>query len=196
VIEFDDGESIEVDPEIIVAGRLKTGMTLAPEAIEQMRHEDDTLQARRKLIGYLSLRVKSVADARLYLQKSGFGESAIEAAIEIALERGLLDDRRFAERFVQTQLKTSSHGPWRLLADLVAHGIDQSIAEDVLAPQFDLEWQREAAAAVARKKLGKQRPNEEMDRVDVIKKLYDYLQRQGYQHEVALEVADRVVKGR
>jgi regulatory protein len=196
VIEFTNGETLEVDPEIVVANRLKTGDALSPEAIERLRLEDEALRARRKLVGYLSLRVKSVADARLYLEKAGFGERAISAAVDSALERDLLDDRRFAERYVRTQLKTSTHGPLRLLADLTAHGIDSSLAEEILAPQFDLDWQRETAESRARKRLGKQRFDEDMDRVDVVKKLYDYLQRQGFAHEVALDVADRVVKGK
>ena len=196
-VELSDGRTLELDPELVVAHSLRSGEAVAEEALEALAREDEALRARRRLTGYLALRVKSTADARFYLQRAGFSEPAIEAALAAAADRGLLDDRRFAESLVRTRLKVGGpQGPLRLLAELVAHGIENDLAESILAPQFDPEWQREAAEAAARKRLGKQRLEEEMDRTDAIKKLYEYLKRQGYEYEIALEAADRAVKGR
>jgi len=191
VVELDDNQALEIDPDIAVGHGLKTGAPISDELVERLRYEDELLRARRRLTRYLALRVKSVADARLYLEKAGFAEAVVAAAIDDAIERDLLDDRRFAERYVRTKLKTSPVGPLRLLADLLSHGIAPALAEEVLQPQFDLTWQREAAEALALKRR-KRKPasDENAER----KRLFDWLRQRGFENEVARGVAERVVQ--
>jgi regulatory protein len=189
IVAFDRGDPIELDPEIVTSHRLRRDMAVDDALLETLGAEDERLRARRRLTRYLSLRVKSVAEARAYLEKAGFGEAVVESTIEDALQRELLDDRRFAERFIRTRLKTSPHGPLRLLVDLKAHGIDEKLAEDVLASQFDRDWQLETAEAVARKRMRRVR---DKDARAAEKRLYDWLMRRGFDGDVAREVARRV----
>ena len=191
IVEFDRGEGLELDPEIVVRSALKTGATVSAERVEALCREDEVLRARRRLTAYLALRVKSVADARLYLEKASFSESAIGAALADAGERGLLDDRRFAERYVRTKLKTSAVGPLRLLGELISHGIEPSLAKQVVQPQFELDRQREAAASLARKQLRKKTSEDDESNA---KRIYDFLRRRGFEDEVAREVSERAVR--
>jgi len=191
IVEFDRGEGLELDPEIVVRSALKTGATVSAERVEALCREDEVLRARRRLTAYLALRVKSVADARLYLEKAGFSESAIGAALADAGERGLLDDRRFAERYVRTKLKTSALGPLRLLGELISHGIEPSLAKQVVQPQFKLDRQREAAASLARKQLRKKTSEDDESNA---KRIHDFLRRRGFEDEVAREVSERAVR--
>ena len=191
VVELDDGKALEIDPEIAVRRGLKPGVPISDELVERLRCEDESLRARRRLTRYLTLRVKSVADARLYLEKARFSQAAIGAAIEAAIERDLLDDRRFAERYVRTKIKTSPIGPLRLLADLLAHGIAPSLAEEVLAPQFDPKWQRETAELLASKRRKRKRASD--DKAER-KRFGDWLRQRGFEDEVAREVAERATR--
>lgn len=187
VAELNDGETIEVDPEVVVRHSLKTGAPVNEEMIEQLEQEDELLRARRRLTGYLALRVKSVADARLYLEKGGFSEAAVAAAIEDATERDLLDDRRFAERYVRSRLKTTTLGPLRLLAELSSHGIEPSLAEEVVRPQFNRDWQLRVAQTLARKRTRNTRSESEEDEV---KSLYHWLKLRGFEDDIARAVAE------
>jgi regulatory protein len=188
VVELDSGETIEIDPEIAVRHHLASDTAIPGELIEQLRQEDERLRARRRLIGYLSLRVKSVADARLYLERAGFGESAVTAAIEHATERGLLDDRRFAERFVRTKIKAAAVGPVRLVHELVAHGIEPLLAEQVIEKEFGRDQQIEVAGKVAAKRIKRRLGKNHRDEVETV---FDLLMRKGFDKDVAAEVAER-----
>jgi len=194
VVEMDGGEAMEIDPEIVVRAALKTGALISEAMIEQLRREDELLRARRRLTAYLALRVKSVADARVYLEKAGFSESAITAAIENAAEHDLLDDRRFAERYVRTRLKTTRLGPLRLVAELISHGIEPSLAEEIVQPQFRRDWQIQAAQTLA-SKLRSERPKVRGGKSEA-KPLYDALRRRGFEDDVAREVAERATRRR
>jgi len=190
-IELDDGEAFDIDPEIAVRCGLKTGAAISGETVERLRREDESLRACRRLTRYLALRVKSVAEAQLYLEKAGFSDPAIAGAIEDAIERDLLDDRRFAERYVRTRLKTSAVGPLRLLADLISHGIEASLAEQVLRPQFDRDWQRQAAETLLRRKMaGRGRGNDKTE----TRRLCDWLRQRGFEDDVAREVVRTILR--
>jgi len=191
VVETDEGGSVEVGPEIVVRNGIKTGMAIGDETIERLQREDELLRARERLTGYLALRVKSVADARLYLEKAGFSEAAIASAIENAIERDLLDDRRFAERFVRTKIKTATLGPLRLLGELISHGIEPSLAEEVVRPQFDRTRQIQAAQKLASKRFREKESDDEQDE----KRFCDWLRQRGFEDDVAREVAERTARG-
>jgi len=187
-VELDDGSTVEVDPEIVVRWGLKSGTPISTDTIERLHYDDEILRARRRLIRYLSLRVKSVADARLYLEGAGFREAIITAAIADAVDRNLLDDRRFAECYVRTKLKTTIVGPLRLQSELTAHGLDPSLAERVVAPQFDRTWQLEAAGRLLRKQARTRSTGDDEGRE---KRLYEFLRRRGFEEDIARELAQR-----
>ncbi|MBM3334591.1 RecX family transcriptional regulator [Candidatus Sumerlaeota bacterium] len=188
VVELDNGSTVEVDPEIVVRCGVKSGAAISAETVERLRYDDELLRARRRLTKYLSLRVKSVADARLYLERAGFRETIITAAIADTAERDLLDDQRFAERYVRTKLKTATVGPLRLVAELTAHGVDPSLAERVVAPQYDRAWQLRAAERLLRKR-SQSRSGTDDEGSD--KRLYEFLRRRGFEEDVARELAQR-----
>ena len=187
-VEMDSGATFEIAPEIVVSRGIKTGAALRDEDIEQLLREDERIRAQQRLTGYLALRVKSVADARSYLERAGFGEAAVTAAIAHAIERDLLDDRRFCERYVRTKMKAATAGPLRLVAELVTHGIEPSLAESVVETEFDRDRQIAIAEKIAAKRLGKGFGNSDKDEVEVV---YDLLMQRGFDDDVAAEVAER-----
>jgi regulatory protein len=189
VVEMEGGETFEIAPELVVSRGIKSGATLRDDIVEELQREDERIRARQRLTGYLALRVKSVADARLYLERAGFSDAAIAAAIAYAIERDLLDDCRFAERYVRTKIKTATAGPLRLVAELISHGIEQPLAESVVETEFDRDRQIEIAEKVATKRIKKGFGNTDKDKVEIV---YDLLMQRGFDKEVAAEVAERV----
>jgi regulatory protein len=191
VVETDDGAVVEVDPEIVVRHGIKSGAAVSDQEIETWQREDELLRARQRLTNYLALRVKSVADARLYLEKTGFSEVAVASAVARAVERDLLDDRRFAERYVRTKIKMATVGPLRLVGELVSHGIEPSLAEHVVESEYGHDRQVEVAARIAAKRVKKGFGNTDKNEVVVV---YDLLLQRGFDEEVAAEVAERATR--
>ncbi|MCX8036077.1 MAG: RecX family transcriptional regulator [Candidatus Sumerlaeia bacterium] len=191
-VELSSGESIEVAPEAAVGRHLKSGDELRAEEIETLRAEDETLRARQRLAQYLALRVKSVANARLYLEKAGFSERAINTALSDALANGLLDDHRFALRYVRTKRKVGGVGPLRLVHELIAHGVEPSLAEEIVRQELGSDQEQRAADVLARKLA--QKFAHAGETADAVRRICDSLRRRGFNDDIAYAAAERAVK--
>ena len=105
-----------------------------------------TLLARRDwLTGELSAK----------LQASGADGQAIAAVIAELLEEHLLDDARYAERYVASRAERGQ-GPLRIAADLSSLGASRELIDASIASGPD--W-RAVAGAVRRRKFGAAPPD-------------------------------------
>lgn len=185
-VVLDDASTVALDAELAVRFQLKSGMELLPETLETLQNEQNRLQARRRLVKYLSVRKKSVREARVYLERLGFDENAVEHALDGVRELGLLDDARYAESYVRTQEKTSRKGPLAIRQELLTRGVDKSTARESTAHLDSPETQRERACEAARRKLASTGRDKDPRKARL--KLYSYLLRQGYEAAVASEI--------
>jgi regulatory protein len=183
---FEDNTTLTVDPEIIVRFQLKSQMFVDEALLAQLRQADETLAARRRLIRYLSTRKKTTAEARQYLARAGFSDPAIENAMGIARELGLLDDTAFANAFVRTQKKVAKKGPRAIAHEMRARGVTDELADAALAANYPTEQQRELARAAAQKRLASLKPNKRD--ATTTPKLYQFLLRRGFEPEICSEV--------
>lgn len=99
---------------------------------------------------YLTARDRTVSEMQAFLDGKDFGEADVDATIERLKELGLLDDRRFARRFVETRLASKPISRRHLKDQLLGHGLNGTDVEEALALADD-ETERENALAVARK---------------------------------------------
>jgi regulatory protein len=90
----------------------------------------DPLPAALRL---LAVRDRSEAELRSRLARRGFAAEAVEAALERCRQLGYLDDVRFARERARALLAAGRAVGPRLLADLHAHGIEESEARAALA---------------------------------------------------------------
>ena len=99
---------------------------------------------------YLTARDRTVSEMQTFLDGRDFGEADVDATVERLKELGLLDDRRFAQRFVETRLAAKPVSRRHLKEQLKGHGLCDADIEEALALADD-ETERENALAVARK---------------------------------------------
>ena len=74
-LEFEDGSSMVLDPELAVQFRITKGRDLASEERADMEARQARLMARRRLVRHLSLRRKTAREAARYLRQLGFDEA-------------------------------------------------------------------------------------------------------------------------
>ncbi len=175
---FDDGTAIALDAEVAVRFHLARGMELSEELLSEITLADEVLRAKRKLVLYLSLRKKSIADARLYLKKHGFNGAAADEAVSYAREHKYLDDTDFAAAFARTRMKSGTKGPRIVSMELQARGINRDEARKAVESMAETETQLEMARKVAAKKY----PNlkDEDDLVKAARKMSQHLARRGF----------------
>lgn len=101
-------------------------------------------------LSYLTARDRTVREMQRHLDQKEYGEADVDAVIERLIELGLLNDRRYAEQFVATRLKTKPLSRAHLYRQLTEHGIDAAIVSETLDALAD-DGELENALAVARK---------------------------------------------
>ena len=101
---------------------------------------------------YLALKDRSVADMQAYLDGKEFGEADVDATVARLTELGLLNDARYAQRFVETRTASKPISRRHLYEQLKSHGIGDAEIEAALESVGD-ETEAENAKAVAEKFL-------------------------------------------
>jgi regulatory protein len=82
---------------------------------------------------YLELRSRSVEETRRHLSAAAFPSPLIEAILERLIELGILDDRAFAQAWVESRDRSRPRGRVALLRELELKGIDRETVTTVLA---------------------------------------------------------------
>jgi regulatory protein len=191
-VHMDDGTTLALDAELAVRFQLKRDMEIPEDLLRRLEAEQGRLLARRRLVRYLALRRKTVREAQLYLERLGFDAESVEAAVGAAHELGLLDDAGFAEVYRRTQERSAGKGPRAIRQELLARGVDKSVAEKAVASAQDPELQRSRARDAAAKKAALLRAD---DPRRARQKLYQFLLRKGYDPDVAAEASREMTNG-
>ncbi len=177
---FIDGQHAFTLPAIEVAQRrLRPGMELDATAVVLLHGLAEGERAVQASLVYLAYRQRSEREVRDRLRQKGFNAEAIEHAIMRLHGWKYLDDRGFAEAWVQNRAEHSPRGRRALEAELRQKGIARDVADAVLEATPSDE--HAAARAVALKRLPSLQSLEPAVRS---RRLSAFLARRGYGWDV------------
>jgi regulatory protein len=109
------------------------------------------LSPRKKAMDFLARREHSVAEIRAKLIARDFAADAVELAVDMLVNEGLLSDERFAEAFVSSRVR-KGQGPLRIRVELERRGVSSDFITACLE-QGDIDWDG-LARSVRVKKFG------------------------------------------
>jgi len=168
----------------IVAAWLRVGQELNPEKIAQLQAEDEREVAYQKALNFLGYRERSEVEVREYLEKGEFPEAIISQIVARLRTAGLLDDRRFAEHWVENRAEFRPRGLRALNFELKRKGLSQETIDAALQTLDEGDLAYKAAIKQSRKLS-------ELEWVDFRKKMYAHLARRGFSYEVISPVVQR-----
>ena len=112
------------------------GLTRGRELDEALRERVDAAaqaeDAYRAGVRLLAARPRSVQEIVRRLRQRKLPPNAVSEAVGRLEEKGLLDDREFAQSFARARAERG-YGPARILADLAARGVERRVAELAVA---------------------------------------------------------------
>lgn len=170
----------------ILAARLHVGDVLTPQEITDIRQKDAAEQSFDNALRYLGYRPRSSREVRQHMKKRGLDEETIERVVERLSSANLLDDRAFAEWWVENRETFRPRGAWALRAELRQKGIANAVIEEVLS---DLDQDSSALRAAQRRA----RRYAHLSRSDFLKKMLGFLQRRGFSYSVARPATEAVM---
>ena len=160
---------------------LEEGAVLPPEVYEELVNRVLKKRATLRAMHILERTDKTEAQLRRKLEESEYPKEAVESAIAYVTSYGYLDDRRYAEHYIEW--KKQGKGKARLKMELVQKGISREIIEEVLE-STDFGETREMIRQIILKKRKTDIPLNEKEK----QRIYGFLMRKGFSSSDILAV--------
>jgi len=186
-----DGKFAFALPAIVVVQRgLTRGIVLDEAAVHELVELAESEKAVEAALTFVAYRPRSEREVRDRLRRREFRPDAIDYAIEKMRGWNYLDDRAFAEFWVENRTEHSPRGRRALQSELQAKGIDRAVVGDVLEAT-DLH-EADSALELARKRL---RSLSNLDEATQKRRLGAFLGRRGYGWDVIKPVFAELFSG-
>lgn len=176
-IHIDGTYRFSVHEEVLVRFALFKGMKVVAEEIGRILAEEERNKVRQTALRYLGYRPRTTREVERHLAAKGYEPDLVRRAVSEMTDRGYLNDRRFAEAWVEERRGRKGYGALALKRELEQKGISPVIAEDVLSGLDDEGEQklaRETAEKRYRRLAGEAWPTVE-------RRLGQYLLRRGFE---------------
>ena len=165
----------------VVAQGLRKGDQLTESELEQIKKLG--LESKAYLLCTMKLlrRPHSEREIRDYLRRKKYDQELIDAVIERLYVYKYLDDRAFAEAWIESRRRSKQRSTRRLYQELLQKGIDRELTSELLEAPHDDE--RTALHELIARKQRQARYKDKL-------KLMQYLTRQGFAYSDIVDALD------
>ena len=166
--------------EVAIKYRLKAGMYIEKQKLDEIQLETEKSQALDKAMTHLSASMKTVKQMRDFLAKKGYTEAVINYVLERLEYHKFVDDYAYCRAYVQS---VSGKGKRALEVDLIKRGADKNAIESALD---EIEESGEEVSLILEKYLR----GKSVDR-QTLYKGFKYLLSKGYGYDTAKTALER-----
>ncbi|MDH6363622.1 regulatory protein [Enterococcus sp. PF1-24] len=184
IVTFSNKEKVQLSEDAFVRYRLLKGQELTEERLKEIKATAGYDLGLQLAYHYLSYQIHTEKEVFTYLKEKEISLADSKKIMEKLRELALVDDRRFGENYVRTQVRLSDKGPNFLAQQLRQKGLKPEDIEAGLA-FYPLSDQLEVALRTAEKILKKQRNKSSRER---FQKAKQQLMQKGFSQEVINEV--------
>lgn len=188
-IYVDNVFSIGIDEELRFKYGLKVDMEINDDFIKEVLEAEEQNKVKNYALNQLSYRQRSEKELYLALRRKGFQEEYIQNTMEYCRQNNYLDDRSFAQAFINDKMNLNKYGPERIKYELIMKGVSKEIIHRYLV--VDSDEQYEIALELAKKRFESYKGN---DKNSIYRKLTSYLQRKGYTYDIINKVVTDILK--
>ncbi len=148
-------------------------------------------KAFEKALKLLKYRDRTCYEMRQKLRERNYAKGTIEEVIKSLKKLRYLDDRLYAERWIQNKLRTRPIGRKLLKSRLRLKGIHPEIIEQALDKHYSDAIEIEKIAQLAEKQIRKYK---HQDKNIMKRKLFSFLTRRGFDSQESSEAIEKVLK--
>jgi regulatory protein len=159
-----------------VAAWLQVGQELSDEVIAELLARDAEEIAYQKSIHFIGYRVRTTAEVEKHLMNKGIEPDTIDQVVRRLEKNGLLNDKQFAEMWVDNRNEFRPRSHRLLVSELKKKGVKNEIIQSVIEKTTPED---ELAYFAAQKRSTRY---EHLDWQDFRKKLGSYLARRGFSY--------------
>ncbi len=179
-----------VNEDVAAKFHLERGMEIDEGKLKELLYEEEISKAKSYVYRILARRMYTTREIRDKLVERGYVDKIIEDVIATLERYGYLNDRTYAQEWIESRMRSKPKGKIALRQELERKGIDRSIIEDALSQAFDESKESEMALDLARRKA---RSFNADDPVAAKRKLQSFLLRRGFDFETVKDVIEQVI---
>ena len=179
-----------VNEDVAAKFHLERGMEIDEGKLKELLYEEEISKAKSYVYRILARRMYTTKEIRDKLVERGYVDKIIEDVIATLERYGYLNDRTYAEEWIESRMRSKPKGKIALRRELGRKGIDTSIIEDALSRAFDESKEAEMAMDLACRKV---RSYNVDDPVAAKRKLQSFLLRRGFDFETVKDVIEQVM---
>lgn len=180
LLSLSDGREFLFSDEACERCGIVEGQDATAELLANLDRLEQRVNAHEAALRLLATRPRSETEMRTRLAMRGVEPGAIDDEVERLHGSGLLDDRKFAEAWVEDRKRASPRGKRMLHYELLGRGIDAAAAEQATNDVDD----RETAIALARARA---RRVAATSYEAFFAKVGGFLRRRGFDYEVTAD---------
>lgn len=165
----------------VAAATLRIDQDLSQPEIDALQRQDTVEKAKDSAYRLLSLRPRSIAEVQQSLNRKGYDADVIAQVITTLCEADLLNDKTFAQYWVEQRDTFKPRSHLALRQELQQKGISRNLIDQVLADSDETNTAQMAAEKKARQLS-------HLPEADFKKKLGQFLQRRGFNYEITKEI--------
>jgi len=173
--------------------QLKQGMEIDEDKLKALLYEEEASKAKNYVYMLLARRMYTNNEIDKKLSEQGYSEEIIQYVISTMEKFGYLNDKVFAEEWVQSRTQIKPKGKIALRRELQQKGVQESVIEETLDQEIDESKESDMALEIARRKI---RSYSNDDPIAARRKLRGFLLRRGFGFEIVKYATEQVLKER
>lgn len=182
-IYLDGKFSFGLDLENYMKLGLKVEQELSEKEVEEIVKKAELQKTHDKLLRFATLRPRSAKEINQWFRKHKVHESLHDELLEKLKKLDLVDDKKFAQWWIEQRIQFKNKSKRELQYELRAKGIDRYIIEDVLA-ENDIDDEKNAKKLLQKNKY----KWEKLSDGEARRKKSEYLARKGFGWDVIKKV--------
>ena len=148
-IAFSSGEELLVDMDVCIDKNISVGDEVDEAFLEKLKTESEFKRAKSRALWYLDRMDHTEKALYQKLLRAGFDKRASASVIAWCVEFGLVDDRRYAERFAERCCENNISKK-EALSKMLIKGIPYDLAKEVLE-ELETDEQEQLSELINRK---------------------------------------------
>ena len=185
LLELDDSEKLYITEDTIVRFMLSKGMEITEQELSEIQDYAQFSYGKNLALYHLSFKQRTVKEVKDYLTQHDIQPETISHVLDNLKKDNWINDRKYANSFIQSNLLTGDKGAFVLKKKLSQKGISSTTIEEELN-QFDFtELTDKVAEKLLKKYQGKLPSKALQDKLlqSLINKGFSYSQaKTAYQH--------------
>lgn len=183
-IFLDNGTIIDAHEDVIIKNNLLYKKEIDIELLNKLEKDNEYQKVYNMSLKYISIRLRSINEIKVYLKKKNISDEIIENTIERLIKNNFLNDDIFTKAFIKDKLNFTSMGKYRLINELSFLKVDNNIIDKYISEIEDNIWNERMEKLIEKYLKSKKKYSG-----NVLKnKLYTYLVNLGYDKSLVINI--------